>query len=407
MSRVFRVAYLVSHPIQYQAPLLRSLTQQQEIDLTVLFLSDFSTRHYFDRGFGSDMKWDIPLLDGYHSRFLPVLGGGQQVTFWRPFVYGLSRYLREKPFDALWMHGYAHQANLRALAIAKQLGIKTLLRGESHLSSHQRSSAKEWLRCRILPKLFNSIDGFLSIGTLNHDYYVHYGVSPNKIFPMPYAVDNVFFREEIQKINSKRETFRQGLGLEPGHAVILFVSKFQSRKRPMDLLLAYARLLEEMTKGEPEPYLLFVGDGEEGPELKKSIVEYGLTKAKLIGFKNQTELPRFYDLCDVFVLPSEHEPWGLVVNEVMNAGKPVIVSDQVGAGSDLVQDGVNGYIIKVGDVSTLARRIDAVLSNPGLAKEMGRESRRRISGWSFNADACGLVRALEFVTARNHDVMYR
>lgn len=407
MSRLYRVAYLVSHPIQYQAPLLRWLAQHPNIDLTVLFLSDYSTRPYFDRGFGSDMKWDVPLLDGYRSRFLPTLGGSHKVSFWRPLVYGISRYLKEQRCDALWIHGYAHQANLRALAIAKQLGVKTLLRGESHLWSHQRSPAKEWLRRQILPKIFNAVDGFLAIGRLNREYYLHYGVSPQKIFFMPYAVDNMFFHEKIKTIRSERETFRQDLGLEPGHAVILFVSKFQTRKRPMDLLNAYSRLQPGLMKAENAPYLLFVGDGAERHKLQEVIDKRGLCNVKVVGFKNQTELPRFYDLCDVFVLPSMHEPWGLVINEVMNAGKPVIVSEQVGAGPDLVKDGINGYVVKLGDVSTLARRIATVISNPELAERMGAESKKRISEWSFNEDASGLIDALKYVVPQGNYGVHR
>ncbi len=407
MSRSYRVAYLVSHPIQYQAPLLRWLTQHSGIDLTVLFLSDFSTRPYFDRGFGADMQWDVPLLDGYYSQVLPSLGSRQTVSFWRPLVYGISRYLKEQQFDALWVHGYAHHANLRALAIAKHLGIKTLLRGESHLSSHQRSPTKEWLRRRVLPRLFNVIDGFLAIGTLNREYYLHYGVSHQKIFFMPYAVDNMFFQETIEKATLNRETFRQDLGLEPGHAVILFASKFQRRKRPMDLLDAYSRMLVELKKEVPDPYLLFVGEGEEGSKLKGAIEERGLTNVKIVGFRNQTELPRFYDLCDVFVLPSEFEPWGLVVNEVMNAGKPVFVSDKVGAAPDLVKDGRNGYVFSVGDVSTLAKRLVEVMINPALANRMGEESKRRISRWSFADDVSGLDEAMAFVTQKDYHVVCR
>ncbi len=398
MNRPYRVAYLVSHPIQYQAPLLRYLTQHADIELTVFFLSDFSTRPYFDQGFGIPTQWDVPLLDGYRSQFLPVLGGRQTVSFWSPLVYGISHHLKEQQFDALWIHGYAHHANLRALVIAKRLGLKTLLRGESHLSSHQRSSTKEWIRHRILPKIFNAIDGFLAIGTLNREYYLHYGVSPKKIFSMPYAVDNEFFQKKIVTMSSRREMFREELGLDPGHAVILFVSKFQRRKRPLDLLKAYSRLLVETKTEIPTPYLLFVGAGEESSKMTEVVRKQGLTHVKIIGFKNQTELPRFYDLCDVFVLPSEYEPWGLVINEVMNAGKPVLVSDKVGAGTDLVKDGVNGYVVKVGDISTLAKRLFEVVTHPELANQMGAESKRRISEWSYAKDASGLVDALRFVT---------
>src|SRR5208282_179819 len=106
-----------------------------------------------------------------------------------------------------------------------------------------------------------------------------------------------------------------------------------------------------------------------------------------LGFKNQGELPAFYDLCDVFVLPSHFEPWGLVVNEVMNAARPVIVSDRVGAAPDLVSDGVNGFIYPNGDVPALASKLRAVLDLPQIKREcMGRKSLERIGDFSFEAD---------------------
>ena len=123
-SRFFRGDYLVSHPIQYQAPLLRYLSQQPEIDLTVFFLSDFSIHGFRDPGFKIEVRWDIPLVEGYKHVFLPSLGRRDRLSFWKPFSYNLRRHLINGKFDVLWLHGYAHQANLRALLMANWLGIK-------------------------------------------------------------------------------------------------------------------------------------------------------------------------------------------------------------------------------------------------------------------------------------------
>ena len=118
------------------------------------------------------------------------------------------------------------------------------------------------------------------------------------------------------------------------------------------------------------------------------------------GFRNQTELPALYDLCDVFVLPSVFEPWGLVVNEVMNAGKPVIVSDQVGAGADLVKPGVNGGIFKAGDADDLQRVLEPYLRDPLLREKAGRESLRIIDQWGFDQCLEGMRQALAFVASQ-------
>lgn len=396
MSRLYRLAYLISHPIQYQAPMLRYIAAHQEIDLTVFFMSDLSVRDYQDPGFKVSVKWDIPLLEGYRYVFLPVMGGKDRISFWQPFVYGLWRHLKSGRFDALWVNGYFHQVYLRAIAIAKMLGIKILFRCESHLKSQSRSWIKMRIKNFVLPRFFKAIDAFLAIGTLNRDYYLHYGVPKEHIFLTPYAVDNVFFQKKAIEARPHRETLRAELGLEPGRPVILFASKFQPHKRARDLLEAYIHLSSDGFK-EPHPYLLFIGDGEERLRLETRAKELNWSSVRFLGFKNQTEIPQYYDLCDVFVLPSDRENWGLVINEVMNAGKPVIISDQVGCGPDLVEDGVNGFIVPVGDVPMLADRLRCLVNNPGLAARMGEESLRRISMWDFEAGLHGLLQALRSV----------
>lgn len=119
MISPYRIACLVTHPIQYQAPMFRHLAASPELDLTVFFLSDISMREYRDAGFGVRLKWDVSLLEGYRSEFLPALGAIDQISFWRPFTLAICRRLRAGRFDALWIHGYAHQAMLRAVAAAR------------------------------------------------------------------------------------------------------------------------------------------------------------------------------------------------------------------------------------------------------------------------------------------------
>jgi hypothetical protein len=123
MSKKWRLAYLVSHPIQYQAPLLRLISAEPDIDLTVFFCSDFSLRTYQDREFGQSITWDIPLTEGYRHEFLPSLGGGAGTGILRPVVHGLARRLRERKFDALWMHGWGHWSHVHAAFKANDMGV--------------------------------------------------------------------------------------------------------------------------------------------------------------------------------------------------------------------------------------------------------------------------------------------
>lgn len=364
------------------------------IDLTVLFLSDFSSQPYRDPGFGRDVHWDVDILGGYQWETLPAIGGRSSVSGIKPLTQGLSRRLREGNFDALWVHGYAHHANLRAIAVARRLGMAVLLRGESHLSSGRSGSLHSCLKELLMPTLFKRVDAFLTIGSRNRAYYKHYGVENARLYHMPYAVDNVFFRNRAVQARRDREAFRASLQLSPNRPVILFASKLLPRKGATDLLEAYVGLSPD-GRQEPRPYLLLVGDGDDGPALRARTQALGWQSIRFLGFRNQTELPAFFDLCDVFVLPSRKEPWGLVVNEVMNAAKPVIVSDEVGCALDLVIDGENGYVVPAGDVTVLTQRLEAVTSSPALASRMGAASLARVSEWGIEGAVAGLVTALE------------
>ena len=194
MESNIRLAYLVTHPIQYQAPLLRRIAAEPGIDLTVFFCSDFSLRSYLDPDFGKTIAWDIPLTEGYKYEILPALGRRDRVSFWRPFNYGLARRLSRGNFDVLWVHGYNRWFHWRAMAGAKIRGLKVLVRDEATGLTVPRSYLKRLGKRWFFLGLRKCVDGFLAIGTLNAEYYRSYGIAAERIFPVPYAVDNTFFK---------------------------------------------------------------------------------------------------------------------------------------------------------------------------------------------------------------------
>jgi len=389
---MFRIAYFVSHPIQYQAPLLRMIAADLDISLKVFFYSDFSLRAYQDPGFGRSVQWDIPLVDGYDYQFLDCWGSKQyQNVVRQPVARDILQQLKVGQFDAVWVHGWSWFCSLQAILAAKQLGIPVLLRGESNGLTEPVHSVKQGIKALFLSWLFKRIDYFLYIGTLNCRFYQQYGISDERLFLFPYAVDNDYFQREVATAHSHRKQFRESLQLEPGRPIILYAAKLIEQKRPQDLLAAY-RLLSADGVKEPEPYLLFVGDGVLRSHLESEAQETGWNSIRFLGFRNQSEMPAMYDLCDVFVLPSGFEPWGLAINEVMNAGKAVVVSDRVGCALDLVIDQGNGRIFPAGDVKALA---DAVLWSIAHSEAAGKESTEQIQAWSFQKDIEGLKAGLK------------
>lgn len=399
-----KLGYLVSHPIQYQTPLLKRLSREPGIDLHVLFCSDLSVGEYQDMEFGQRIQWDIPLLDGYSYEFLPALWKTESFSFFRPFTIGLARKIRTLDFDVLWIHGWGFWNNIWAIYYAKRLGMKVFIRGEAGLHlEYERGWLKTVARNRFLRWLVAHADAFLSIGSQNRAFYVAHGAKPSNIFFMPYAVDNEFFRTRSQGVHDGRESLRETLGLNPGRPIILYASKMTTRKRADDLLEAYIRLSSDGKK-EPWPYLLLMGDGEIHGDLERRASALSWNSIKFLGFKNQTELPAFFDLCDVFVLPSVREPWGLVVNEVMNAGKAVIVSDQVGCAQDLVRHKENGYVFSAGNTEDLKEGLEYVLASESRLQEMGKKSLEIISQWGLEQDIHGICQALQIVASTKNEV---
>jgi glycosyltransferase involved in cell wall biosynthesis len=258
------------------------------------------------------------------------------------------------------------------------------------------SGPKLILKKAFFQLLKHFVSGVLTVGTLNQEYWRHYLGDNIPLFLMPYAVDNEYFQQRSLEAMTKRDELRRELAIETGRPVILFASKLQRRKHCSDLLDAYRILIGKMSG--PLPYLVIVGDGEERVALEEQARTNGLADVRFCGFRNQSELPGFFDIASVFVLPARHEPWGLVVNEAMNAATAVIVSDDVGCHPDLITDGVEGFVFPVGDVNALAEALQRVFATPGTAASMGQSALERIRTWSFEEDVLALREAIAQLT---------
>ena len=373
-----RLTYLVSHPIQYQAPLLRMIAGQPDIELRVLFERAAETGTAFDPGFGREVAWDVPLTEGYENEVAATLGDVETAL---------------RSSDVLWLHGWDSGLKRGALAAAGRFGVPALMRGENTLAAMPDGWGPRGVVKRLyLQRIFARCAGFLCIGSDNRRYYESHGIGSDRLFSMPYAVDNAFFRDCAEAAAGRRQDFRAELGLEPGPKVGLFAGKLQRRKHPRTLLDAWARL--EGGGGKP-PYLLFVGDGEERAALQAAAGPYG-ERIRVLGFRNQTELPAFYDVADVFVLAAEREPWGLAVNEAMNGATAVIASDQCGCTADLIDDSC-GRVVAAADAAALAAALADILAEPGRTEAMGQAARRRVAEWGFEQDLKGLRAAVEAV----------
>jgi glycosyltransferase involved in cell wall biosynthesis len=394
----FRLAYLVSHPIQYQVPLLRRLAAHPDVDLTVYYMDDAGARQYRDPEFGVTVQWDLPLLDGYAWRVLPnrspIPGADHFLRYLQPSVV---RALRRGRYDAVIVHGYAHATEWLAFLGTSLSGTPLLLRGEStHLGKRRWARAVKRL---VLGPALRRMAGVLAIGSLNRAFYRAYGVPESRIFSVPYAVDNERFMAEADRLAPERQALRRQLGWPDDLPVVLYSGKLIPKKRPLDLVDACARL------GVDRPIVLvFMGDGPLRGEVEAAARRRSLAHVVVTGFINQSEVPRYYAAADVLALPSGYEPWGLALNEGMCFGLPVVASDAVGAAPDLVRDGENGFVYPAGDTQALAEALGRVLASLERRLQMGVRSREIVSGYSYEADVRGILEALERVAVRGRAV---
>lgn len=389
-GRRVRIAVLNSHPIQYFAPLYAYLNASPDIEVTALYCSDFSLRGGYDRQFQRPVTWDVDLLAGYRSVFLgPRAKVRMPGGFFSLIVPEVWREVRSGRYDALWLHGHGYAANLIALVAAKTRGIPVLMRCETHLGL-ARGPIKRRLRSVLLRLLYRACDRFLAIGTANAAFYRAMGVPGDRIFLVPYSVDNARFIDASRLSDAARAAARRALGLREGVPVVLYASKLTTRKHPDDLVRAAALLRRRGLDFD----LLMVGSGELEDALRAMVRSHGLDGVVFAGFVNQTEMPRMFGVSDVFVLPSENEPWGLIVNEALCAGLPVVVTEGTGCAPDLVKDGLNGRVVAAGEVEALAAALHPLVADAHLRGRMGEAGRAIIARWGFADCLGGLRRAV-------------
>lgn len=376
-----RLCVLVSHPVQYFASVYRELAARDDVELHVLFRTRAGVDLYFDEQFGQNVQWDTPLVEGYAHEFLT-----KKVRM-RGIEWSVIQALTRVRPQVLLLHGYNYATNLIALAVAKAIGVRVLLRGDTRLSARHDGA---WIRRLVKRGIFRQFDGFVSIGTRNAEYYQAMGVSQERIHFSPFSVDNALF-DSGPAWAEMREQMRTRLQIDGESTVVVFAAKLVARKRAMDLLAAF----EEVSRRYPRTVLVIAGSGPEERVLRDRAGTGD--NVRFVGFRNQSALPVLFAGSDVFVLPSSEEPWGLGVNEAMAAGLPVVVSDEVGAATDLVEGKGTGLIFPVGDISGLAKCVSSLVGSRNARIQMGLAGKTLISNWSPAHAAAGIARAANIV----------
>lgn len=382
----YKLAILASHPIQYQAPLFEKLAEHPKIDLMVYFCTDRGVKEKKDPDFGVSFKWDISLLDGYKYKFLKNYSLKPYPSFSGQINPGIIFELRENRYDAIIVDGWIGITNWFVFLNRTPI----FLRSENPLSLELlKPFWKIKIKKKILGKLFKKVKAFLFLSKENKKFYLFYGVPKEKLFFTPYAVDNERFNRDFSELRDKKNELRWELGINQEKIVILFCGKLIDKKRPLDLLFAYEKIKN------PNKTLVYVGDGHLRAKIEDYVKKKNLEGVYLIGFKNQTELPFYYIVADIFVLPSGGETWGVVVNEAMCFQLPVVVSNLVGCGPHLVKNNENGYIFPRGDIDKLTFYLEDLIRDGEKRRAFGERSFELIQNYNYEEDIEVILKALE------------
>jgi glycosyltransferase involved in cell wall biosynthesis len=390
-----RVALVTSHVIQNQDPLFRAIAADPNIDLEVLFSSRMGAEAYHDADLGVAVRWDIRMLEGYRHHFLWNLSTRSH-GFWRLVNPGVVWALVRGRYDAVVVMGWGSATTWLAYVACWLLRCPYFVCGDSSFVV-ETGGLRGRLRRMMLRLLFRNAAGFLVMGTMNADFYRHYGADPRRFFHFPYAIDNQRFESASKMFPVERMQARAKLGIGSADMAVLFSGKLTALKNPMHVLQAVARM-----RHRAHTRVVFMGDGPLRPALEKWVNDEELEGVIFLGFVNQREIPRLYGLTDVLVLPSSRDHRATVVNEAMACGLAVVVSDKVGVigDGDIVRHGDNGLVFPVGDVDALASALDTLAGDHALRTRMGARSREIIGTWDFHADVAGLRAALASLTRR-------
>ena len=388
-----RLAVVASHPIQYYAPIYRELARR--LDLKVFFAHRATQNDQAKAGFGVRFDWDIDLLSGYNHVFMHNVAK-------RPGLAGFSgcdtpeigMRLAEERFDAVLVQGWYRKSFLQTIFAAKRLGLPVLARGDSHIMT-PRSNLKRGVKAFIYPAFLRLFDAALYVGKRSKDYWIHYNYPAARLFFSPHCVDTEWFSSRAT-VNS-RERVRNRLRIPLNTIVVLFAGKLLPFKRPLDIVAA-ATVMKSLGH---EISVLVAGAGPAEAEMKIAAQKAGIS-THFLGFCNQTEMPELYAASDILVLPSEHETWGIVANEALACGRPIVLADTVGAAPDLAMDNVAGRVFPLGDISALANALREITTHPPSLEMIAAKSAAYSVAAAADGIEAAIIKAQFAKRGRNH-----
>ena len=371
------------------------MAQLGRFKIKVFYTWGQSKHSVYDPGFGLKREWDLDLLSNYDHDFMENRSGDPGSHHYRGIINPeLIGKIENFSPDAILIYGWKFHSHLTVLRYFKGK-VPIFFRGDSTLINDSSSFVlKRWVRKQLLRSIYKYVDLVLSPGRASDAYFTWAGLLPDQIIRAVHSVDNFRF-EDDRPLDSEPCNFelqatkwRRDLGIGETTRVFLFAGKFETVKNPEILINAFLQI----SNTNKDIHLVMLGNGTLDSKLKLLFDKQfdnshiNSTNISFVPFQNQSAMPIVYRLCDVFIIPSISETWGLAVNEAMACGKPVIVSDTCGCAQELVVQGVNGYTFKSGDEQDLRNKMQLMLDRTDL-HQMGQSSKQIISTFNYGTFA--------------------
>lgn len=371
------------HPISYQTPIFRYLSQIQELDILVLFGSDLSLRKVFYDHLQKEVLFNNNLyLDEYNHVFLKNFAFDDRKGFFSRINLGYVSQIKSFQPDFVLIHGYETLTSWLIYVYCIFTKIKLIFRGEAILvTGGIKRGLINFVKNIIMPSYFKTFYRIIYSCNGNKEYFLHHNYPAERLISMPCSVDNSFIREWIKQNQKRIEIKKQELKANTYDLVVIFPARFTMRKRPFDLI-------HGISKANGNILAIFCGDGPLKVEMidlcDKLRINYLFT-----GFVDFDELYCYFAISDIVCILSEHDPSPKALNEALNFGLIPIVSNAVGTSKDLVQG--NGYICNVGDQIQVGKILSSLVGNTLLVKKLKKNSLEIINNYSIEKSSDNLI----------------
>ena len=366
----------------YRVPLFEGLSEHPSIDLFV----------YFCAKTHKERKWDILESDRYKYEILSgitleIFGIKYHIN---PSI--ISKLIKGK-YDVVIIGGNTDFTTQAAFIISKLLKTPTILWSEG-IESAQSLLGK--VISPLTKYIVRNVDAVVVAGTMSRDFNIKNGARQEKIFIAPNIVDNEMFIKQSLKSKKEKERFKQELNIQ-NKKIILFVGQLIKRKGVEYLLKAYKKIKNDYD----DVCLVVIGDGVLKNELEDICIKEHIKDVRFTGWVSEEQKIIYYSIADLFVLPTLEDVWGLVINEAMCCGLPVISTKAAGCAQDMIIPGENGFIVDAANIDQLYSSMKKIILDDEVAKKMGEKSLEIIENrFSLSKMVNGFVSAIEYFKNR-------